>query len=144
MTRTRAVIAAAGLALIGVGGVFLVADLRLAQIVGVVAWLAAAVVLHDAVWVPTVTVVDLVLRRTARRMPRAVVTVVEAGLAVGVLLTAMVVPEIVAQARGPRNPTVVPGDYAARLAVLWCVILVTVALASAVIVWRARRSARRS
>jgi hypothetical protein len=72
-----------------------------------------------------------------------VVTVVEAGFAVGALLTAMVVPELIAQARGPRNPTVVPGDYGLRLGMLWAAIVVVVAVVCAVIVWRARRSARR-
>ncbi|MGO4301589.1 hypothetical protein [Leifsonia sp. RAF41] len=144
MTRIRRIIGALGLALIGTGVVFLVVDLRIAQIVGVVVWLAAAVVLHDAVLVPIETTIDLLLRRVGRRLPRAVVTVVEAGLAVGALLTALVVPELVAQARGPRNPTVLPGDYGTRLAVLWLVIVVAVVVTSTVIVWRARRPARRS
>jgi hypothetical protein len=100
-------------------------------------------VLHDAVLVPTATAFDLLLRRGARRLPRAVVSVAQAGFAVGVLLTAMVVPELVAQARGPRNPTVLPGAYALRLAAVWVVIVLVVGLASAVIAWRARRSARR-
>ncbi|GAA2050132.1 hypothetical protein [Leifsonia soli] len=143
MTRIRRIIGALGLALIGTGIVFLVTDLRIAQIVGLMVWLAAAVVLHDAVLVPIETAIDLLLRRVGRRLPRAVTTVVEAGLAVGALLTALVVPELVAQARGPRNPTVLPGDYGVRLAVLWLVIVVAVAVTSTVIVWRARRSARR-
>ena len=144
MITTRVTIAVAGVTLIGVGGVFLVTDLRFGEIVGVIAWLAAAVVLHDAVLVPAVTALDLLLRRAGRRLPPAVVTVVRAGFAVGALLTAMVVPELVAQARGPRNPTVVPGDYLTRLAVLWIVIIVVVVLTAAVIVRRARKSARRS
>lgn len=144
MMRTRVAIGALGAALIGVGGVFLVLDLQPVQIAGLVLWLAAAVVLHDAVLVPIVTVVDLVLRRVSRRLPTAVVAVVEAGFAVGALLTAMVVPELIAQARGPRNATVLPGDYGLRLAVLWIAIALAVAIASSVIVWRARRSGRRS
>jgi hypothetical protein len=143
MIRTRVTIGAVGVALIGVGGLFLAMDLRFGEILGVIAWLAAAVVLHDAVLVPAVTVLDVLLRRAGRRLPPSVVTVVQAGFAVGALLTAMVVPELVAQARGPRNPTVVPGDYATRLGMLWIVIVVVVALTAAVIVWRARRSAHR-
>ena len=144
MIGARRLVAAVGIALIGCGVVFFAIDLTVGEIAGVVVWLAGAVIVHDAVLVPVVTVVDAVLRRAGRRLPSAVVTVVELGLAVGALLTAMVVPELIAQARGPRNPTVVPGDYGQRLAVLWVAIVVLVALASAVIGWRARRSARRS
>ncbi|MGN7799552.1 hypothetical protein [Leifsonia sp. 22587] len=141
--RARVAIGAAGVALIGVGGVFLLLGLGPAEIAGLVAWLAAAVVLHDALLVPAVTTIDLLLRRTARRLPPAVVAVVEAGFAVGALITAMVVPELVAQARGPRNPTVVPGDYASRLAVLWIAISIVVSLTCSVIVLRTRRASRR-
>ncbi|MGJ4845418.1 hypothetical protein [Leifsonia sp. Le1] len=144
MTGARRLVAAVGIALIGCGVVFFAIDLTIGEIAGVVVWLAGAVIIHDAVLVPVVTAVDAVLRRAGRRLPSAVVMVVELGLAVGALLTAMVVPEVIAQARGPRNPTVVPGDYGQRLAVLWVAIVVLVALASAVIGWRARRSARRS
>ncbi|WP_431245633.1 hypothetical protein [Leifsonia xyli] len=143
MTRFRRIVGALGLALIGTGVVFLVVDLRIAQIAGVVVWLAAALVLHDAVLVPLETAVDLLLRRVGTRLPRAVVAVVEAGLAVGALLTAMVVPELIAQARGPRNPTVLPGDYGARLAVLWVATGCAVIVTSVVIVWRERMRARR-
>jgi len=145
--RVRIILGALGVALLGVGGVFFLTDLTLGEIAGVVLWLAAAVVVHDGMLVPAVTVADRLLRRTARRLPPAIVAIVESGLAVGVLLTAMVVPELVAQARGPRNPTVVPGDYALRLGLLWVAIAVTIGLLSLVVGlivgWRARRSARR-
>ena len=144
MTRVRLIVGASGLDLIGVGVVFLVLDLTVGEIAGLVVWLAAALVVHDGLLVPAVTTVDLLLRRTARRLPPAVVTVVEAGLAVGALLTAIVVPELVAQSLGPRNPTVLPGDYGIGLAVLWLLIAGGVVVTSAVIVWRARRSARKA
>jgi len=144
MIRLRILIGAAGAALIGLGGLYLVQDLRWAQLVGLVVWLAAAVVLHDAILVPVVTVLDVVLRRSARRLPPVVVTIVEAGFAVGALMTALVMPELVAQARGTRNPTVVPGDYGLRLIALWGVIVLVVAVLSAFSVRRARRSGRRS
>lgn len=144
MRRARILVAAVGVALIACGAVFFALDLTVAEIAGVVLWLACAAILHDAVLVPVATAVDALLRRSARRLPAAVVTVAEAGLAIGALLTAMVVPELVAQARGPRNPTVLPGDYGVRLALLWAAIAVLVVLVSLVIGWRARRSGRRS
>jgi hypothetical protein len=134
---------ASGIGLIAVGGVFFVKDLTVREIAGVILWLAAAVALHDAVLVPGFALAGRVLRRTARQVPTSILIVAEAGFAVGALLTAVVVPELIAQVRGPKNPTVVPGDYLLRLGAVWLGIAAIVAVVALVIVWRRRRFDRR-
>lgn len=69
----RGLVAAAGIVLIGVGAVLVIRTLTVSQLVGLAIWLAAAVVLHDAVWIPVVTASARMaarlrgLRRRARR-----------------------------------------------------------------------------
>ena len=144
MKGSRVALSASGVALIAVGVVFAVRDLTIGEMAGVVLWLAAAVVLHDAIIVPGFAFAGRALRRTAPGVPTSIVLLAEAGFAVGVLLTAVVVPEVVAQLRGPKNPTVVPGDYLLRLAFVWLGIAVVVGAVAFVIVLRRRRSARRT
>lgn len=144
MRVTRTVLFAAGAALIATGAVFFIRDLTVGEIAGVILWLAAAVVLHDAIIVPGFSFASRVLRRSTQAVPTSIVVLAEAGFAVGVLLTAVVVPELVAQLIGPRNPTVVPGDYLVRLGAVWLGIALIVALVAGVIALRRRRSARRA
>lgn len=69
----RGLLAAAGIVLIGVGAVLLGHTLTVSQLVGLAVWLAAAVVLHDAVWIPLVTAgarTAARLRPDRRRTPR--------------------------------------------------------------------------
>lgn len=143
MTASRIVLVVSGAAAIAVGAVFFVQDLTLGEIAGVVLWLAAAVVLHDAILVPGFALAGRRLRRVAQPVPISVLVVVEAGFAVGVVLTAVVIPEIVAQLLGPRNPTVVPGDYLLRLGMAWVGIAAVVVTIAGIIVWRRRSTVRR-
>lgn len=143
MKVTRVILFSTGGVLVATGAVFALLELSISEIAGLVLWLAAAVVLHDGVIVPGFALLGRMFRRTAAGVPRAIVFVVEAGFAVGSLLTALVFPELVAQLLGPRNPTVVPGDYVASLVAAWLGIAVVVALVAAIIVWRRRRSVRR-
>lgn len=144
MTLARTLLFSVGLALVGVGAVFLLLDLSVGAIVGLLIWLAAAVVIHDGIVVPGFTVLGRLVRRVARDVPGSIIVVVEAAFAVGVLLTVVVLPERVAQLRGPRNPTVVPGDYLVRLGAVWVGIAVVTAIVVAVIAWRRRTSVRRA
>lgn len=144
MTSCRIWLFVSGAAVLAVGAVFLFQDLTLGEIVGVVLWLAAAVVLHDAILVPGFALAGRLLRRVAHPVPTSILIVIEAGFAVGILLTALVIPELVAQVLGPRNPTVVPGDYLLRLAMVWGGIAAVVATLAGVIVWRRRRTGHRS
>jgi hypothetical protein len=141
----RAVLLVVGVALIGVGGWVLTDTVSPTRYGGLLVWLIGAVLAHDAVIAPVVAGVALLVGRTGRRVRPAVIAIVQVGVVVGVVLSLIAVPEIVAKARGPKNDTVLPFDYGARLGVAWLVVAVLTALAVAGwVVLARRREARRS
>ncbi|MBM6589362.1 hypothetical protein [Brevibacterium sp. RIT 803] len=136
------------LVLIGIGiasyGAFLVLTrFGLDQIIGLAIWLAAAVVLHDFVLVPVVT---LIARFAFGQKTRSLAEPGSAGsgsgfrlipgsrrlaitrtlLVAACLISVVVVPEIVALGRGVANPTILPGDYAHNLLWLWAFVVAAV------------------
>lgn len=96
-------------------------------------WLAAAIVLHDGILSPLAFGANFLLRLVGRRIPAAVLAVVQVAVVVGVVLTLMVLPEIKAKALGPRNPSVVPLDYTLNLAVMWVGLAVLAGIASVLV-----------
>ncbi len=106
---------AAGVLIIGLGGVVLLLDVNPARYLGIALWFAGALVLHDAVVAPVVLGVHLLLRRAGRRIPLSVVLILQGALVVAALMTALVVPEILKQGIGSANPTILPLDYAGNL-----------------------------
>lgn len=140
----RRVLVAGGVALLLLGGLVLLDDVAPSRYGGLLLWLAGAVVLHDAVLAPVVAVTSLVVRRRGRRVPAAVLAILQVAVVAGVVLSMVVVPEIVAKDLGPRNDTVLPFDYGTRLAVAWLVVAVATAVAVAgYLAVRARRQKRR-
>lgn len=120
MTLARAALVLAGIGMLGFGVATLATTLSLEDLVWLAVWLAAAIVIHDGVLVPLLSVLRAGERRGARRWPKAVTALIEVAFAVVAVLTLFVVPELWAQGRSP-NPTLLTGDYAARLAVAWAV-----------------------
>lgn len=102
-------------------------------------WLAAAIVLHDGILSPLAFGANLLLRIVGRRVPGAVLAIVQIAVVVGVVLTLIVLPEIKAKALGPRNPTVVPLDYSLNLAIMWVVLAVLAGIASVIVLRVLRR-----
>ncbi|WP_375399235.1 hypothetical protein [uncultured Amnibacterium sp.] len=96
-------------------------------------WLAAAIVLHDGVLSPLAFGANFLLRLVGRRVPAAVLAVVQVAVVVGVVLTLMVLPEIKAKALGPRNPSVVPLDYTLNLVVMWVVLAILAGIVSVIV-----------
>jgi hypothetical protein len=135
----RLAIALLGAALLVVGIMALVGKLHPPQLLGLGVWLACAVILHDGVLVPLLTIAGMVMARIGRTVPRAVIVVAQLTFLVGAALSLATFPEFVAQRLGPRNPTVVPQNYAANLAFVWVGIGLVVAFATSLILWRARR-----
>ncbi|WP_378146251.1 hypothetical protein ACFJGV_01390 [Cnuibacter sp. UC19_7] len=128
MIWTRRILIAVGAAAIALGAVVLASDQTVPQIVGVGAWLIAAIVIHDGVLAPVAFGVDVVLRRTGRRIRPVYLVVAQVAVVVGAVLTLVVAPEIRATTIGNPNPTVVPFDYGVRLAWMWAALAVLTAL----------------
>jgi hypothetical protein len=142
---------AARLALLAVGvlglafGAYLMVDtVALRRLPGVALWIGGAIVLHDAVISPLVFGLGVLTRRAGHRLTGGIIVTVQAAVVVGSLMTLLVLPAIVAQGLGPKNPTVLPLDYALNLGLFW---LVLAAASAAVSVWlylRTRRANQRS
>lgn len=108
-------------------------------VVYVAIWLAAAIVLHDGILSPLAFGANLLLRLVGRRVPGAVLAVVQIAVVIGVVMTLIVLPEIKAKALGPRNPSVVPFDYTANLAIMWVVLAVLAGIVSVIVLRVLRR-----
>ncbi|MEU6097279.1 hypothetical protein [Streptomyces sp. NPDC047079] len=119
VSAMRLLAGAAGLALMGVGGSLL---LGVAHLTGVLLWLSAALVLHDALIAPLVLLVGLVLVRGGVRGP------VRGALLVAGALTAVALPVLLRPGR-PANSSVLPLDYPRN----WLLALVAVATATALL-----------
>jgi len=139
VARTRLALGVVGVAVAVFGGYVLLRDVAPASYLGLVIWLAAAVVLHDAVLVPLVTLLRAAAHRAGRRLPVTAIRLAEAGFLVAGSITVLVLPEIYAQHLGNLNPTVLPGSYARSLVLTWLVVAVATALAMAAVTLRVRR-----
>ncbi|GAA2073391.1 hypothetical protein GCM10009840_03240 [Pseudolysinimonas kribbensis] len=130
-----------GVALLVTGAVLLFGRPTGPRLTGIVLWLGCAIVLHDAILVPTLTLVGRVRDAAGRRIgiPSAAVQLVSGALAIGALLTLAVIPELWAQHLGPANPTVLPGDYGPRLLLVWGLLAVLCAAGIVLITLRVRR-----
>jgi len=141
MRIARGALIGVGIALLLTGAVFEVTVAKPTQVPGIVLWLAAAVVLHDAVLSPLALVGNRVLRRAGRRLPGSVLAVVQVAVVIAAVLLLVALPTIHAKALGPRNPSVLPGDYGpALLLLLGGLVVVTVAVCAVLLrVSRRRR-----
>ncbi|PZE66036.1 hypothetical protein [Curtobacterium sp. MCBD17_021] len=140
---TQVVLVVLGVLVMAFGAWVLLTSVRPNRIGGLVVWLLAAVVLHDAVLSPFVLAVGAGLRRAGRALRVWVLVVVQAAVVLGSVLALVVVPEIVAKSEGTKNPTVLPFDYTARLLVVEGVLVAVVVAALVVGAVTARRRADR-
>jgi hypothetical protein len=138
LTVVRAVLAVLGVLVIAFGAWVLVTAVRPVQIRGLVVWLVAAVVLHDAVLSPFVVGVGLLLRRAGRSLRAWVLVVVQTAVVLGTVLALVVLPEIAAKHHGVKNSTVLPFDYTTRLLLVEGVLAVVVVVVL-VVGWRTAR-----
>jgi hypothetical protein len=130
---------------LGLGwGVFVLLDtVAFKRLPGLALWIGGAIVVHDAVLSPLVFALGVLTRRAGHRLAGGVIVTVQATIVLGSLVTVLVLPEIVAQNLGSKNPTVLPLDYALNLGVFWLVLIV---LSVAVSTWfyaRTRRANQR-
>ncbi len=148
MTRTTAVrlgLGAFGAAGIGYGLLSLPTQLHLAELVGLAAWLAAALLLHDGILVPMTTLTGHWLRRVTPGLTALSQALIRGALLLGAVLTLIVAALLMAQqAAGnpPVNATVLHDNYALKLGILWLALVVLTAAAVAAVEHHARRTRR--
>ncbi|CAN5189445.1 hypothetical protein BH11ACT3_BH11ACT3_19870 [soil metagenome] len=141
VTAWRGWLLITGAALLGIGGLTFLSDVKPSQYLGVIAWMAGAIILHDGVGAMVVFGVTVLLRRAPSRIPFVVLAIVQGALVVGAIVVVLVAPEIVKQAIGTANPSILPLDYVGNLA-LFAVVLAAatvVAVLVAIIVTVRRR-----
>ena len=139
MRSIRLVLLGVGVLLLAWGAFVMFDSVRLTRIPGVALWIAAAIVLHDAILAPIVFACGIALRRAGRRVTGTVIAIVQGAIVVGSIVSLIAVPTIVAKNFAPANPTVLPLNYGLNLGIFWLVLAVlTVGLS----VWAFMRGRR--
>ena len=143
--RWRLGLIVTGLAILSLSGYILLTTVRTPAYIGVVEWLIAAIVVHDAIVAPIVFAAGVVMRKAGRRIPLAVLAIVQGGLVVGAVFTIVLVPEILAQRNAHLFATLLPFDYVRNLGVLWggTLLLTAAAVVGYLVVRRTRGRASR-
>jgi hypothetical protein len=136
MTIARAVLLVIGVALVG-WGLRLVVGLGFTDLLDAAVWLAAGVLIHDAVVAPAVIILGALV---ARRLPSwAAPSVAATSLIVGSVTLALL-PTLGRFGAKPDDPTLLAGRYGT-----WWLVLTACAVgAGTASAWRARDRRRRS
>lgn len=130
MRRTRIILIAVGVLVLGIGALTMVEDVEFNQIIGVGIWIVGAIVIHDAILSPVLLGIDVVMRRSGRRVSLGVIVIIQIGIVLGAIMSLLVLPEIYAKTLGAQNATVLPLDYGLHLALYWLATAVLTAAAS--------------
>ena len=140
---TRAGLIAVGLGLLAFGGYVFLVDNNPSTYPGIATWLAGAIILHDGVGAMAVFGVTVLTRR-AGGIPFAVRAILQGAAAIGVLVAVLVAPEIIKQAIGTANPSVLPLDYVRNLLLFEAGLVVATVVAIVVTLAVRRRAAART
>ena len=143
MRVARFALIAVGIVGLGLGAFVLVDTVALRRLPGVVLWMGAAIVLHDAVISPLVFGLGVLTRRAGHRLTGGIIVTVQAVIVLGSLMTLIVVPAIWAQGLGPKNPTILTQDYAVNLGLFWLTLAVLGGVLSVWLYSRTRRANQR-
>jgi hypothetical protein len=137
----RLVLVVAGVALLGFGGVVFLLDVNPSNYPGLAIWLAGAIVLHDGVAALAVFGATVLVRR-AHGIPFVVRAIVQGAAVVALVVTVLVLPEFLAIAMGPANPSVLPLDYAGNLLLFHAGLVAVTVVAIVIALALRRRTAR--
>jgi hypothetical protein len=141
--RVQQALVVVGVLLLVVGGIVLLMDVAPKNYGGLLVWLAGALVLHDGILAPIIFGISLLLRRAGKRIPFAVLLIIQGAVVVAAIVTLIVYPEILKQGIGSANETLLPLNYGAGLIGLYAGL--TFVTAMVVLVYlrvRARRRVR--
>ncbi|CAN5189619.1 hypothetical protein BH11ACT4_BH11ACT4_23410 [soil metagenome] len=120
---------AVGLVMLAFGAITLLDEVGPENYLGIATWFFGALVLHDGVAAVAVFAVGVVLRKAGRRIPVAVLAILQGALAIAAMVSALVLPAIVKRAIGTANPTILPLDYAVNLGFFYAGLAVLTGLA---------------
>jgi hypothetical protein len=137
----RLVLVVAGIGLLGFGGIVFLLDVNPSNYPGLAVWLAGAIVLHDGVAALAVFGATVLVRR-AHGIPFVVRAIVQGAAVVALVVTVLVLPEFLAIAMGPANPSVLPLDYAGNLLLFHAGLVAVTAVAVVIALALRRRTAR--
>jgi len=143
MRTARGVLIVVGVLGLALGAYVLVDTVAVRRLPGVALWIGAAIVLHDAVLSPLVFGLGVLTRRAGHRLAGSIIVTAQAAIVLGSLMTLIVLPAIVAQDLGPKNPSILPLDYALNLALFWLALAVASVLVSLWFYLRTRRANQR-
>lgn len=118
-----------GVLLLLLGAYVMFDTVKPVKIAGVALWFALALVVHDGIIAFVTFGVAFLLRKAGRKLPIAVLAIVQAGLVVCSIFAIIVLPAVYKKGIGSKNPTVLPLDYGPSLVILWAVAVVLTALA---------------
>jgi len=143
MRTARGVLIVVGVLGLALGAYVLVDTVAVRRLPGVALWIGAAIVLHDAMLSPLVFGLGVLTRRAGHRLAGSIIVTAQAAIVLGSLMTLIVLPAIVAQDLGPKNPSILPLDYALNLALFWLALAVASVLVSLWFYLRTRRANQR-
>lgn len=134
---SRIALGLAGAALAVYGLLGLPTQLGTAQLVGLVTWMALAILLHDGVIVPLSTLAGAGLTRLSFGLRPVSAAVLRGALMTGAVITLVTGVLLKAQSVA-RNTSALEGNYAANLAWFWAVL----AVVAAAVIYLAERAGK--
>ena len=120
-----------GVALLALGGIVLLTDIKPTRYLGIAGWFVGALIIHDGIVAMVIFGVSVIMRKFGRRIPGVVIAIVQGALVIAAIVAAIVVPEILKQGIGTANPSILPLDYARNLGLFYAGLAVVTGLAIA-------------
>ncbi|MHA7224386.1 hypothetical protein ACX80S_19125 [Arthrobacter sp. RHLT1-20] len=134
---SRLALGTAGTAILGYGLLGLPTQLGPAQLIGLLTWMAVAVLLHDGVIVPLSTLAGAGLTRAGSRLRTPSSAVLRGALLTGAVIT--LVSGILLKAQSvARSTTVLEADYAGCLMWFWALLVLGTAATIVILERRGR------
>ncbi|MBK4347190.1 hypothetical protein [Lacisediminihabitans changchengi] len=138
MRLARVILIAFGVLVLLLGVVVLFETNTLKKIAGLAAWLILALIVHDGIIAGITFATALTLRKAGRKVPTAVLAIVQGALVIAAVFAIVVVPEVYKKSIGTKNPTVLPLDYGPTLLGFWGVLAALTVVGIALYLVRAR------
>ncbi|XAS63793.1 hypothetical protein ACOM2C_01390 [Pseudarthrobacter sp. So.54] len=138
VNASRAVLGVAGVAILGYGLLELPTQLGAGQLMGLLTWMAVAILIHDGVLVPLSTLAGAGLTRAGAKLQPTSAAILRGALLLGAVVTLVVGILMKAQSVA-QSVTVLEADYAMNLLWFWVFLVLVSGAVIVVLERRARR-----